>query len=55
MLTPEERKNTMEELKENYKRLNEAPEKVIADIGISMDDLERVLRMDSPILRKYGW
>lgn len=48
MLTPREMKNTAKELQENYRRLGWEPERVLADLGITEEELGRVLRMDHP-------
>ncbi|MBP2623887.1 DUF2316 family protein [Streptococcus oricebi] len=59
MLTKVEMRNTARELQENYRRLNYSEERVLADLGLSAEDLERVLSMRHPkpshvwMLREY--
>lgn len=48
MLTPEQTANTMNELRENHRRLGEAEESVLKDLRISADELHAVLDMNHP-------
>lgn len=48
MLTPMQTRNTAKELQENFKRLHEDPKTVLADLGISEAELNRVLTMNHP-------
>lgn len=48
MLTPQEAANTAKELQENYRRLNFSRQRVLRDLEMDEDELERVLSMQSP-------
>lgn len=48
MLSPEETRNTRNELQENYKRLGEAEDVVLRDVQLSAAELHAVLEMDHP-------
>lgn len=48
MLTPLEKRNTAKELQENFKRLHEDLETVLADLRLSESELRQVLTMKHP-------
>lgn len=48
MLTPIQTVKTSEELRENYKRLNEPEDEILKDVEISRDEFHRVLDMRNP-------
>lgn len=48
ILTPIQIRNTREELRENYRRLNAGEAEVLRDLEISAEELHAVLSMDHP-------
>ena len=48
MLTREQTINTRNELQENYRRLGAPEDEVLRDLGISSEELHKVLNMTDP-------